>query len=236
MKQLISILLPLFVLLNCASPAPISKLKPTDENSFFWQNGREVMSQYQDSVLVEVAFRNTYDGFFVFDVTIANESERQIIIDPRDFQYMPVMSNGDTLRYIPASDPESKILEKEMKISKLEAERKNQIRKAIVWGTLELVDDIVSEEDHDEYEDEIEYATYRNTEMTEIALSKLDVKEQKNYWENQALRKTTVFPEYFISGKIHLKSLKKAKKIILQFYLDGRIFEFDYDHFLIKVD
>ncbi|MBO6524007.1 MAG: hypothetical protein JJ971_09285 [Balneolaceae bacterium] len=225
-------LLLLFPILSisCVVPAPISQVTPSEETQFFWTNGREVLTQFKDSISVELSYYDKQEELFIYDVTITNMKDRAITVDPTQFYYLPVSEKGDTLQTVTAINPENKILEQQIKISKLDAQRKRELNQLLIFGSLELIDDITNNSEPDEYPNSVDIYNY---EVAEIDYQSLNTFEQKAYWENQSLRKTTLFAEYYTSGQIYLRYKKDITKIGLFFTFEDTVFEFWFNHSLI---
>lgn len=228
-------LLPI-LLLSCATPAPISQLTATDENNPIWVDGREVLTQRNDSLTVEVSYYEKQNNNFIFDITIVNQKQEAITIDPLNFSYIPISTSGDTLNPVLAVDPEYRILKHQMKISQLDADRKNEIVSTLIFGSIELATDIADDNPQDSYYDEHQPSIFdmHEREIAKIDYNQLNTHERKSYWENQSLRKTTIFSEYYTSGQIFLKYKKNIDKVGLVFSIDDTYFEFWFDHFIIK--
>ena len=224
------------IILSCATPAPISKLDATSENAFFWQNGRQVLVQNEDSIFVELAYQQRAGELFVFDITIANESSEDILIDPSQFLYIPITKAGDSLGTVHAENPEKRILEQDIQVSKLTAQRTNELISAAFWATLEVTAGVAAaiegEPIYDEHDDD--YIYYHRSNMAEIEFEEWDALEQKDYWENQAIRKTTLFPGHFITGQILMKRERKSDTLWILIPIQNYTFEFFYNHQLIE--
>lgn len=236
MRHLLFLFPALAVLsISCVVPAPISQVSPSDETEFIWTNGRGVITQYKDSISVEVSYYEKQEGLFIFDVTIANQRNKPIIIDPQQFSYLPVSKKGDTLNVVTAINPEYKILEQQKIISKLDAQRKREANQALIFGSLELVGELADKDNsQEEYVDDYPNAFDRyNHEVAKIDYKTLNTVDRKTFWENQALRKTTLFSDYYTSGQVFLRQKKEIKKIGLLFTLENTMFEFWFDHYLI---
>ena len=232
-KPLLILSLLTILTISCAIPYPISQLSPSEKENLIWENGREIITQSKDSLTLEVSYYEKQDELFIFDVSIINQREEVITIDPLQFSYIPISSKGDTLNLVHAVNPENEILKQEMQISKLNAQKKNELRTALILGSLELATELTTENDEysDDYPSAIEVYNY---ESDKIDYRKLNTFDKKAYWENQTLRKTTLFPDCYTSGQIFLKYKKDVKKIGLLFSIDDRTFEFWFNHSLKK--
>lgn len=231
--------LPLFAIililttLNCVSPAPISKLKPLSTENYVWQNGREVITKKQGALSVELSYKNKSEGLFVFDITLVNESDTDILIDPSRFYYVPVDESGDSLTLVMAEDPENRILDQEIHLSRLDANHSNQLLSSVIWGAVQATTELA---DNNYESDENEYSMYdhHQEQLAEIDFDKWNASEQKNYWETQTIRKTTLFPEYYITGQFLIRYHKKAKKVLIVIPVGEQQFTFEFNHFQIS--
>lgn len=234
MKHLSALLISATLLLSCATPSPISKLTSVDQKHTYWNNGSEVISQTKDSISVEISFYEKQNDLFIFDATVVNQRNKSITIDPLQFSYIPISIKGDTLETITSFNPESEILNQQMKISRLEADRKNQLSQLLIFGSIELAADLSNNYDENEYKENHHspIESYER-EVSRIDFRKLNTLDQKEYWENQSLRKTTLFTDYYTSGKIFLSYRKGLKMMGLIFSIEDQQFEFWFDHELI---
>lgn len=231
--------LPLIVItagllsLNCASPLPISKLTPVQDETYFWQNGREILTKKQEGLVVELAYKNKNDGLFIFDITIVNETETDLLIDPSRFYYVPVDEYGDSLNIVLAENPESRILDQEIHLSRLDADQSNQLLSSVIWGAVQATTELA---DNNYESDENEYSMYdhHQEKLAEIKFDQWDASEQKDYWETQTVRKTTLFPEYYVTGQFLMKYHKKADKVLIVLPVGDQIFRFGFDHFQVS--
>ncbi len=221
--------------ISCVVPAPISQVSPSEETDFIWTNGREVITQYKDSISVEVSYYENQEGLLIFDVTIANQSNRVITIDPQQFSYLPVSKKGDTLNVVKAINPEYQILEQQKNISKLDAQRKREANQALIFGSLELIGELADNNTAQEEHSRDYPSSFDRYEMevAEIDYKTLNIVDRKSFWENQALRKTTLFPDYYTSGQVFLRYKKEIQKMGLLYTHEKTIFEFWFDHHLI---
>lgn len=218
---------------SCATPAPISKLTSSQSEIAFWNNGREVLVQSKDSISIEVSFYEKQHNLFIFDVTVANEKGKSVIIDPIQFSYIPISLKGDTLSAVLATNPESKILEHQMKLSKLDAERKNELTELFIFGSLEVLSELSESQDYETTDDYPSSFEIYDREIARINYRELTSTDEKVYWENQTIRKTTLFSDHYISGQVLFQYKSDLKKIGLLFSIDGLDFEFWFEHYLI---
>ncbi|MFV1885278.1 MAG: hypothetical protein ACMZ7B_12375 [Balneola sp.] len=230
--QLLPLYFSILIFASCAIPAPISQLSPDEKHDSFWLNGRQVLYQAKDSIFVEVSFYERQENLFIFDITMINESGNNVLIDPSVVFYIPISSTGDTLRSISAVNPETKILEQQMRINKLDAKRRSEARSALLFGSLELAASLSG--DYPSEDNEPNALDRYYIETARIDAETIGVLEQKEYWETQPVRKTTLFDDHYTTGQIFLKYRKKVDKLGLIIPLGNQQFEFWFNHSEIK--
>ena len=230
--RFLPILFSILIFTSCAIPAPISQLSPDEKHDSFWLNGRQVLSQSKDSVFVEVSFYERQADLFIFDITVINESGKNLIIDPSLISYIPISVKGDSLRAISAVNPEFKILEQQMRINKLDAERGSEAGTALLFGSLELAASLSG--DYSDEDNEPSAVDQFYIETARIDAETIGVIEQKEYWETQPVRKTTLFDEHYTTGQVFLRYQKNIVKLGLIIPLGNQSFEFWFDHSEIK--
>ena len=230
--RFLPILFPILIFASCAIPAPISQLSPDEKYDSFWLNGRQILSQSKDSIFVEVSFYERQQELFIFDITVINESGKNLLIDPSLISYLPISVKGDTLRAISAVNPENKILEQQMRINKLDAERRSEAGSALLFGSLELAASLSG--DYSNEDDEPSAIDRYYIETARIDAKTVSVIEQKEYWETQPVRKTTLFDEHYTTGHVFLRYRKNMGKLGLIIPLSDQEFEFWFNHSEIK--
>ena len=234
MKTTASLLSIIIVLIfgACASPLPISKLEPVNDTESYWLNGMEVVTYSHDSLSVELGFVRTENEFYVFDVMITNHRSSLVLIDPSQLLYIPISIDRDTLNYVYAENPESRIIYEEMRLAQLDADAKNNVTSSLITGTLELATSMATNSDETEervYENNYFNEAYRIDYESNVAL------DQLSYWETQSLRKTTLFPNHFVKGRVMMKWTRKADEVIVLIPVDNQEFEFPFHQNLFKV-
>lgn len=216
----------------CASPLPISKLEPVSNTESYWLNGMEVVTYSHDSLSVELGFVRTENEYFIFDVMITNHRSSLVLIDPSQLLYIPISIDKDTLNYVYAENPETRIINEEMRLAQLDADAKNNVTSSLISSTLELATAIAinsEETEENEYENNYLNEAYRIDYESNVAI------DQLSYWETQSLRKTTLFPNHFVQGHVMMKWTRKADEVIVLVPVAGHEFEFVFNQRLYRL-
>ena len=247
---------------SCHSPVPISKLKANSTETI-WNYGREYTVNESNNITTFVAFERSYDEFLIFNVEVVNNSETSVLISPEESYYIPVYNKHDNIMFdgvydwemykdsidhvvcwdykLFSIDPEEKLLEIDMNISRGEAEQKNQATYNIIAASLDVAagvaiaaSDNTSDEDVDEWFDlAAERREERRIDEINLQNSIVSFKDNRNYWESRVLRKTTLIPNYSINGKVFFPRERCATDYIFYFSIGSDVLKIEYKHLLI---
>ena len=223
-----SSIIPL-LLTNCSpSQNTILSLKPQTENNE-WYKGKEIATLDNDSVVIRISFDKSFNNDYMFDVDIINYSEKRMLVEPERFSYKMTsgsIKKGETVAEVTAKDPEKIILG----LQKIQAIHQNNMEtqamvyslgyflqfagqtKALVTGDVELsqeIDHQAQRMKEDELIDDIQNNNISNS---------LD--NTSYIWEMLALRKTTLYPNESISGKVFFPVNELAKTLEFTFPID----------------
>lgn len=228
----LSLITASFFTFSCASPLPIAKLEVVNPESTYWQQGMEIVTLTNDSLEVELGFVRKENAHYLFDVTITNYRSTPVLIDPSAFYYIPIHQN-DTLKLVRAENPESRILDKEMELSRLEAKEYNKALSGVIFGSVELANEVAKVgSDTPQEENEYSILDQTNADLIEIEQQKNSTINQLSYWETKTLRKTTLFSNHYVQGQILMIWTQEANQIWVLIPVDNQEFEFRYNQIL----
>lgn len=237
MRKLLVLIISIFTLYGCHTPQPIARLKVADGDKVAWRQGSEVVTMHLNGLYVEASFIESTPQYLVFYLNIINKSDLKYLVDPAQFLYNVdkfVESNSlrssdiRRTRYF-AINPENKILEMESNISRAESERKNALTRQIVSEIIVTTADIVEASRSDENN---EYRAVerdiRRGERLEAYRNELDGYNEnmyssgnaRNFWINEALRKTTLFPNYEAGGLVFFDRNDEAAILSFNFKVE----------------
>ena len=214
------------LLTNCSpSQNSILNLKAQTENNE-WYKGKEIATIDNDSVVIRISFDRIFNNDYLFDIDIINRSEQRILIEPEKFSYIMTrgsIKKGETVAEVSAQDPEKVIfeLQKRQLIHQNNMETQAMVSslgyflqfagqtKALVTGDVELsqqIDHQAKRMKEDELINDIQNKNISNS---------LD--NTSYIWEMLALRKTTLYPNESISGKVFFPVNELAKTLEFTF-------------------
>ena len=226
----------------CVSPYSISKMKPlATETTWIW--GREFASQTIDGVTVKVAFENNDYNTGVFNVEVVNNSDQEVLISPEKFQ---VQISGRELpkhfvRLQPARDPESYFLKLEKQVAQQQADETNTAilhatslvtEAAVNVASLAIKETPEEKDQRHAIQDEADYN--RQVDNYNLEVNRLNLNDQKQYYYNTLLRKTTLPPNSVMSGQVHFPRHPKASQFEIIIPVNDQILKFPFSHSLVK--
>jgi hypothetical protein len=248
----LSIILISFFVACTVRPKPVFRLIPYSEKSA-WLHGQEFIHLDNDSFDIALAYDRMWVDNYVFDIEIANKTNRTVLISPEDFYYI-LMEQRPTFNYfidsLNALDPEQKILQMDLNQSVADANYETKDNQLAGLFFLDLVFDIATigqtktdveeaQEEIDDLERELEDAENELEHQNTIR----NISRIKDQWRDEALRKTSLKSNYSINGKIYFpikyaenKYNPFSKKLLFCFPLGDTLFTqiFDRKKYIVK--
>ncbi len=222
-EQLVILLFLMFFLSCYVSPSPIYKLNPVSENKF-WLFGQEYTKATNENIEIAFAFERMIDGNLIFDIEITNISDQTILISPENFYFYPMHSIDDSTsnqnNKIFAIDPEMKLHEIDSKMSKETARYKSSDDTYNAISLLDLISDVstigkkkTEEEVEKENKEDSDREDNKNVRDENYKNKIYDLNTLRDEWELSTIRKTTLFPNTFIQGRIYFPFRTNTKYI-----------------------
>lgn len=211
------------VLSSCATPQPVSRLTPMTKDYKWWYGSQLLSLNNEEGLSFELAFKRSSGQHLIFDFWVKNTSGKPVLISPEDFYYEALRSDTNRLntplQY--AVNPEKELLDLQKREARAIADRSNAFLMEVTSTTLDIADDIITkdkspeqkEQERQEREDRREDYT-ATQEEGEIRLQSLDA--QRHYWENNALRKTTLETGFELGGNVFFP--REDQAIFLRFH------------------
>ena len=230
-----------FACASCVSPYSISKMKPVaSETTWLW--GREFASQTINGVTVRVSYENNDRKTGIFNVEIENNSDQDVLISPEKFQVNLI---GGTLpknfvRLQTARDPESIFLHLEKQFARQQADETNTAILNATSFVTETATNVASlavketaEEKYQRHAAQNEADYNRQIDNYNLEVSRLNLNQQKQYYYNTLLRKTTLPPNSIINGQVHFPRQTKATQYEIIIPVGEQLLKFPFDHSVV---
>lgn len=219
---------------SCALPQPVPRLTTLADQYEWFYGQQHVKLPAQNGVSVELAFRQSTPENLMFDFTIKNQSTQTILVDPVHFALEPVGQDkvSPVGPLVSALDPEKVLLNLDRAESREIAESQNATSVELLSATMDVASDISSinnpkdpeAEAAEEVDRDNRRASYESTEaQREILLNSMD--EQREFWANQAIRKTSLKPNHEMSGLVMFPRVDKANFLNVRAYLADLTFK-----------
>lgn len=224
--------LTLMLLIGCAVPQPVSRLDPiTDEVNVKWSYGNQLITlPEQGGLTVSTAFRASDPANFMLEFSIRNASNDAVLVTPEQFYYEALAADTATvLAKVYANDPEKALLEMDLQESRLRAQQQNESASELFAIAVDIADDVTDknetqEEQNVEWaEQEARRAEYESSKANyELNFSSLN--DERAYWANRTVRRTTVEPNYELTGSVFFPRNNDARFIRVYFIVDNQTF------------
>ncbi|MDX2130108.1 MAG: hypothetical protein SFU91_13825 [Chloroherpetonaceae bacterium] len=204
------------------SPERVALLKPNGSD-IKWLQGQGFQMMGDSTIKIILAFERGTNGKCVFDVELINMSNQEILTLPQEFFYEYQMSDSSWAKGSVADDPETLILENDLRFASAEAAYKTENSRTSFYSMLYVTSDVVSsisnslsaertrETEKARQLQRIESEAAQSRLVAESALNETSFQNKRMVLENERervrftyLRKTTLRPSYSINGKIQL--------------------------------
>ena len=268
-SNLFLMLFSAILLASCASPRPILRITPKETDKIRYWQGKEIVTMQNDSLKIILSYdrQNNYSvGDFSMDCSITNLSTKDILISPEAFYYLTekmidktsyavdatFINNSSPQKGVRAKvhamNPETAILNAEIRQSVQEAEAKNQrtrdgISQVTSSASLSahvvksLADRNASAEQRQQNSNNLQTAVAINMQASQLNALNNEIRRQNlaqqsenfiNNLHNVPLSKTTLGYGQEVSGKLIFKFYTAYKELTFVFKIGDSVFEVPY--------
>lgn len=216
-------------LTSCFQPKSIVKVEPSDPD-LRWSYGKQLIRQQHDDLAMQVYFDTYTKKHLLFTVELANRGNGTVLVKPEDFYLKCTETDEVRLAY----DPENVILLNKIDQSRSEARSKN-IAVALGVATVATVAAVVASDgggnnNNDNNNNDFFYVN--NTVVVPAPAPVLPPAD--DFWENYSLRKTTLDPDFKVSGSVVLPRIDQCPNFDLYLPLGDVVFKAKFKQILIK--
>ena len=239
-RLLLILVLVLVLLASCYVPSSKVYNLSVKQDDAIWLNGKELVKLTENNVDVIVNFDHVEHGIVSFDLSIANYADEAILITPEEFycsvtdrrDAQPNVSMEDQIIY--ALNPEEIILKYDKQIERAYAQNQSDNGTELLFNLFDLAEDIhskdkpeadIEQQKIDREEREERYDNNKRKYITNMN----QLNNERNLWQNQALRKTTLFPDHKISGKLFFKIPNSTLTLQLVLPIQDRNMTLEYE-------
>lgn len=200
---------------QACSPEPVYRLKAeAEEDQTSYYQGVEYIHMEKDSVQLTVSYYEHTSDFFALDVEVLNNSNRIVRVAPESFAYesydgYPPENPGNLLKVSTAKDPEQKLLNIDLALSKQKAQQKGDEFFFFALQGLTLAKAITAdskEEQEEAGEDLVENTVRQQIDRSEYRHNRSGLHESREFWKAEALRITDLWPGESIRGLVYFEN------------------------------
>lgn len=221
------------ILSSCYVAPSVYKLSTIEQQIDYWK-GKEIISKEIDSVIVSVNFEEQVNSDYLFFAAFKNNSAEPVFITPENifieafndkFLYL-TSPNGTNY----ALDPEDKILELNQRLRNREKQHETTTNLNTVLGLFTVVTDIALSPKENVVENVVNdidyYATNQIVEDANFNNRISELESTKNYWQNEVIRKTDIYPAESIGGVFIIPVVKDAAYLKLHIIIGTNDFTY----------
>jgi len=227
----------LLVIVQACAPRPVFRMTPRAKHTTFVE-GTEYVHRQRNGIKLTIAYYRHFSKLFAMDVTIENNTDSVLRVDPTQFSYDafnyyrgPIP--GDSAKVIAsrrAKNPESEILKKDLAISRSVAHQKTSNLLYGIGQALTVaggaITDSTQVQQNQTAQDLQTNALNHEIGSRNRALKRQSLRTQRRIWQMKTIRKTDLFPGDFIQGYVFFRNEKDAS---------GYMFHYDVAHAHFKV-
>ncbi len=216
-----------------------------------WQSGEEFQTKTKDSLTVSIAFENELGGALTFYMVVGNLGPDTVLAAPERFYfygpyqkvsgrwiYQLGITEYDTSRGIDttyAINPESQLAAINSQVTQANATYSTNNTLNAAAALLNLVGDVATigknkteeqQRNEEHQQRSVEKSETENQINYESRINQLN--NERDYWQSATLRKTTLFPNTAIGGKVCFPVNPYAQAFKLIVPIDTTTIEFDF--------
>jgi len=237
-------------LTGCMPQTLLYQAEPVS-NHTVWYSGEQFQTETKDSLTVSVAFENELGGTMTFYIVVGNDGGDTVLAAPEQCYYYgtyltawyksnavedyATLDSANVVDTIRAINPEGELLSIDEQMLQANATYATNAGINAAGRILQIVGDVATigknkteEQQKDEQhlnhslnKSEAENAASYNSTVSQLS-------NERDYWQNATLRKTTLFPNTAIAGKVCFPVDKNLQSFKLVVPIDTTIFEFDF--------
>jgi len=242
-KQLFAIPILALLITSCA-PRPIVRLSPnTDQGVWLW--GQQFVFDTTTDVNVYIAFDRDNGNAHAFSVEYVNVGTAAFLVDPA--QITVVTQPFDAARFqsdsFTAIDPELRLLAMDKAMSRSQAQSANtSVVAAIVLGA--GMAQVVSDAHHNVSPERAQLhadLAITGAELAQVSavaseVRIMDLANDRQVWESQAIRKTTLAPNMSIQGLIFVPKNIHASEYDIAIPVRDKVVHFIFQQKVVKAN
>ena len=215
------LLLSIFLLSGCS--ISLYDLKNVDNNKDFYK-GKEIAYNEDNSYSSNASYEYQSDNKFAFYVEVENLTDKPVVFHPENIYCMqlnadkePLQTGEPNMRY--AIDPEVKIKQTKVELANNENRHSFNTGLNATFGLISIFAHVADDENNDKLgsvgNDVTNWSINQSDENAFYQSRKNQILSKSEFWEQEVLRKTTLYKNDRIGGLVFVPFNKDAEYIKL---------------------
>lgn len=225
-KMILSLIIFVSLFISSCYVAPhevyLMRLVPPNQENSLWLNGKELKKLSTENAELIVNYETCRNGYLIFNLSIANRSDKIMLISPTDYFILYRNRLKEAYREN-AKDPEKMILNMDKRIERLNAENASENRTELLFSLFDIVGDFqkqTPEEREKRNESQRERVESHENTIDHNNNSIRSLSEYRDSISRVALRKTTLMPGQMMSGNLYFASGYNIRNLTLYLPVD----------------
>ena len=232
LKVIISSSLIFLFMVGCA-PIPVYRLNYMEKDKDIYK-GVETVMRDDSTAKIMLRFEDQSPGYYEFFLSVTNNSPGKLVFDPKDiYSEMVEGSEEQSDEKFFAIDPEVKLKNIDHDINGTVAQKKTEDGINLFVGILDLASTVATigkeksdEEIRQQQEAREDFYQTVNNENINFNNKMNSFKDEKAYWEENALRITKLYSGDEIDGEVLIPIISGAETVKIVVPVGGREYNF----------
>ncbi len=198
-----------------------------DEEGYDYYQGRKILSKMINDVSVSVNYEYRDGGNFVYYLYAINNSGEIIIMEPENICAKQTDVAHKTILVNPLN-PENEIETLHRNQLDLDDSHSTNVGMNCLFATIDVVADVAGGEEEEVLDDAGYWADEMAYEHESYEMESARLMENRKFWENEALRTTTLYPGEDVGGLVFFPINVESTRIKIVVQLGGNEYEFGF--------
>ena len=228
MKVARTFLLLVLMFITSGCGASLFELSSVEDNANYYQ-GREILKKEDKTAVIYLNFEEQAGPYFIFYVEAINKSSDPLLLDPANMSMEILETNKENFaegKMLYALDPERQIDMLNEDMADLETGHAVSMGLHGLFAVAEIVSDIAEDDVDEAGWDAVKWGAAMNNERIEYEIESEEIMRDKEHWQNQVLRKTTLYTDDRFGGIIYVPFNEDARLVKVNVPFGNSYYEF----------
>ena len=214
-------LIVLLILSSCSS-LDLYHVQSSSQNFDYYQ-GKQILQDQNKDLTVHLNYEHQDGNFFVFYTYFENTGDSIVLITTSNLS----MNTNSSLN-IGALDPETEITQLTQNRKNLDESHSANTGLNCLFGSFDVITSIAEGNGEEAFEDAAYWAENMVIENEEYEFERNRIKEAKQFWQNETLRISNLYPGDEVGGLVYFPIDPNANSFTIKFDLGDEALNFSF--------